>query len=67
VQGERALYSAAQGVILMNLTDPVAPRAQAYIPIFGFGSGQAIITSDGLVIEDSGALKRYDFSFTNLP
>jgi hypothetical protein len=67
VQGERALYGAADGVILMDLSEPAAPRARAYVPIRPGGVGRGILTSDSFVIEDSGALKRYGLDFTNLP
>jgi hypothetical protein len=67
VQGEHALYSAAQGVVLMNLKDPAAPRGQAYIPTLGFEAGQGTLAGDSLIIEDSGALKRFGLDTTNLP
>jgi hypothetical protein len=66
-QDERALYGAADGVILMDLSEPAAPRARAYVPIWSGGMGQGILTSESFVVEDHGALKRYGLDFTNLP
>lgn len=76
VQGEYALYGVEQGVYWVSLSNPTAPRVQAYIPVEptssntgteSYGTGRGIVTSDGFVIEDSGVLKHYGFDVANLP
>jgi hypothetical protein len=66
VLGDHALYGAAQGVVLMNLATPAQPYGQAYVPTWGYDTGRGMIAGDGVVLEDSGALKSLALDFANL-
>ena len=60
MQEGRALYSAAEGYMLMDLRDPAAPRAERYFSVLDPWSPQrAALAGGSVIIADSGALKRF--------
>jgi hypothetical protein len=74
IQGKQALYSAAEGMALVNLAQPDAPFLQAYVPLRDALSGPFLKTTDGSVVfgpksalyVDRGAIVRLDRATDNL-
>jgi LVIVD repeat len=56
----RALYSAAEGYVLMDLRDAAVPRFQRYFALLDPGGLRAELVGDSVIIRDRGALKRFD-------
>jgi hypothetical protein len=56
LRGELALYSAAEGYVLMDLREPNAPRFATYFPVIG--AQRAALLENSALIQD-GALKRF--------
>jgi hypothetical protein len=61
VHAGRALYSAAEGYVLLDLEDPTAPEFRRYFGLLdSYAPLRAQRVGDNVIIQDRGALKRFD-------
>jgi hypothetical protein len=61
IEARRALYSASEGYVLMDLRDPTAPRFQHYLHVLDpYATQRAALTGNSVIIRDGGALRRFD-------
>jgi hypothetical protein len=66
-RGDRVLYEASQGFLVMDLSDPAAPFARAWVPVFTLYSTRGQLTQDGALLHDGVGLIYLDGGFANLP